>query len=197
MDRRTRRAAAWGAMAACVLAAAGAGAQPADEHGAAAALVAQLEHDAAHAAVTGDAIAHAKDALERATRLRTAGDEAHAKAADGLALEWAQVARDLAKAADAEATAADLRRKAVDAQAQLERTRAQVEEGIAHVGRLRAELAEAEKAPKIERTAVEVHEGDKDDKGGKPRKKEGPGGHKGAGKSAANKPAAKATGGAP
>jgi hypothetical protein len=170
-------------------------AQPADEHGAAVALVAQLEHDTAHAAVTAEAVGHAKDALERATRLRTAGDEAHAKAADGLALEWAQVARDLAKAADAEASAADLRRKAVEAQAQLERARAQVEEGIAHVGRLRAELTEAEKAPKIERTAVEMHEGDKDDKGGKPPKK---GGHKGGpAKSAANKPAAKATGGAP
>jgi hypothetical protein len=175
-------------------------AQPADEHGAAAALVAQLEHDAAHAAVTYEAIAHAKDALERATRLRTAGDEAHAKAADGVALEWAQVARDLAKAADAEATAADLRRKAVDAQAQLERARAQVEEGIAHVGRLRAELAEAEKAPKIERTAVEAHEGDKDkdDKGGKGHKKEGPAGHKGGpAKAPATKPAPKLTGGAP
>jgi hypothetical protein len=166
MDRRSSRTAAraatWGAIAtAGVLAAATAAAQPADEHGAAEALVGQLEHDTAHAAVTGEAVANAKAALERATRLRTAGDEAHAKAADGLALEWAQVARDLAKAADAEATAADLRRKAVDAQAQLERTRAQVEEGIAHVGRLQAELAEAEKGPKIERTAVEVHEGDK------------------------------------
>jgi hypothetical protein len=144
------------------------------------ALVGQLEHDTAHAAVTGEAVTNAKAALERATRLRTAGDEVHAKAADGLALEWAQVARDLAKAADAEATAADLRRKAVEAQAQLERERAQVEEGIAHVGRLQAELSEAEKAPKIERTAVEVHEADKgdtSDKGTKrPTGKAAPGG---------------------
>src|SRR5271166_365523 len=110
-----------------------AGAQSADEHAAAAAIVAQLEHDPPHAPVTAEALQKAKDALERATRLRAAGDEAHAKAADGLALEWAQSGRDLARAADAEATAAELRRKAVDAQALLERTRAQVEEGIAHV----------------------------------------------------------------
>jgi hypothetical protein len=72
------------------------------------------------------------------------------------------VARDLAKAADAETAAADLRHKAVAAQEQLERTRALVEEGIARVGRLQAELVEAEHAPRTDRVAVEVH----DDKGG-------------------------------
>ena len=134
--------------------------QSADEHAAAAGIVAQLEHDTAHAPVLAEALQKAKDALERATRLRAAGDEAHAKAADGLALEWAQSGRDLAKATDAETTAAELRHKAVDAQAQLERTRALVEEGIARVGRLRAQLQEAEKVTKPDRIAVEVHEGE-------------------------------------
>ncbi|HEY8086421.1 MAG TPA: hypothetical protein VIF09_01205 [Polyangiaceae bacterium] len=137
-----------------------AAAQGADDHAAAMALVGQLEHDAAHAAVTGGAVEKAKGALERATRLRAAGDEPHARAADGLAIEWAQTARDLAKAADAETTAADLRHKAVDAQAQLERTKALVEEGITRVGRLQAELQEAEKTPHPDRVAVEAHEGD-------------------------------------
>jgi hypothetical protein len=153
------------ATATAMLAAAGARAQGADEHSAAQALVTQLEHDSAHAAVTAEALANAKGALERATRIRMTGDEAHAKAADGLALEWAQVARDLAKASDAETTAAELRRKAVSAQEQLERTRALVEEGIARVGRLQAELAEAERVPRTDRVAVEVHD-DKADKAG-------------------------------
>src|SRR5271165_3925465 len=91
-------------------------AQPADEHAAADALVRQLDQDAAHHAVTAETLDKAKNALERAVRLRAAGDETHAKAADGLALEWAQTARDLVKAADAEAAAADLRHKALDSQ---------------------------------------------------------------------------------
>jgi hypothetical protein len=186
--RRWGRAAG-GVVAAGLLMAGPATAQTAGDHAAAEALVQQLEHDATHAVVTADAVTAAKGALERATRLRAAGDEAHAKAADGLALEWAQTGRDLAKAADAEATAAELRHKAVDAQALLERTRAQVEEGIAHVGRLRTQLQEAEKAGKVDRAAVEVHEGDPPP----PRKK-------GAGKRGAaqdGKKPAKATGGAP
>jgi hypothetical protein len=132
----------------------------ADEHAAAATLVGQLEHDAAHAPVLAEALAKAKNALERATRLRSAGDETHAKAADGLALEWAQTGRDLARAADAETTAGDLRRKAVDAQDQLERTRTLVEEGLARVGRLKAELDAATHTSKEDRTAVEVHAGE-------------------------------------
>jgi hypothetical protein len=134
-------------------------AQPPDDHGVATALIAPVERDAATASVAAAAIANTKAALERSARFRAAGDEAHAKAADGLALEWAQVARDLAKAASVETSAADVRRKAVDAQAQLERTRAQVEEGIARVGRLQAELAETERT-RVDRLAVEMHDGD-------------------------------------
>jgi hypothetical protein len=176
-------------VAAGLLVAGNVAAQTADDHATAEALVQVLEQDTAHTVVTADAVTAAKLALERATRLRSAGDEAHAKAADGLALEWAQMGRDLAKAADAEATAAEQRRKAVDAQALLERTRAQVEEGIAHVGRLRTQLQEAEKAGKVERVAVEVHEGDP-----APPRKRGPA-RKGGGDG--GKRPTKATGGAP
>jgi hypothetical protein len=185
---RRRALGAVGMVAAGLVLAGSAAAQTADEHAAAEALVQTLEHDTAHTVVTADAVAAAKGALERATRLRSAGDEAHAKAADGLALEWAQMGRDLAKAADAEATAAELRRKAVDAQALLERTRAQVEEGIAHVGRLRTQLQDADKAGKVDRVAVEVHEGDP------PPRRKGTG--KKGGVQAGKKPT-KATGGAP
>jgi hypothetical protein len=148
----------------------------ADDHADAVALVAQLGHDGAHGAVTADAVAKAKDALERAQRMRAAGDEAHAKAADGLALEWAQAGRDLAKAVDAEQSAAEQRRKAVDAQAQLERSRALVEEALASVGRLQAELDHEQAAPHEPRVAVETHDGEpakKDEKKKEAPKKKG------------------------
>jgi multidrug efflux pump subunit AcrA (membrane-fusion protein) len=127
----------------------------------AAALVAKLEADTVHRPVTADAVAQAKEALERAVRFHGAGDERHAKAAEGLAREWVETARDLARAADSEAAASDLRKKATDAQARLERVRALVEAGIARVGRLRAELDEAGRATRKERTAVETHAEDR------------------------------------
>jgi hypothetical protein len=147
-----------GLVVSAVVAAAGGAAADGGDRAAAQALVTQIEGDAAHKGVTADAIARAKDALERGARLRSTGDEAHARAADGLALEWAETARDIARAVDAEAAATERRRKAVEAQAQLERTRALVEEGIARVGRLKAELKEAERGPKDDRKAVEVHD---------------------------------------
>ena len=135
-------------------------AQGDDDRAAAVALVRQLELDPAHHALTAESLALAKEALERATRMRGAGDEVHARTADAVAKEWAQTARDLAIAAEAEEKAAELRRKALAAQAQLERARALVEEGITHLGRLRAELEAAGKTVKEDHVAVEVHEGD-------------------------------------
>ena len=126
-----------------------------DDRVAAEALIGPLEH-ASPVPVTAEAVARARDALEQATRLRAAGDEAHAKAADGLAREWAETARDLALAAAAEKQAEDRKRQAIQAQAQLERTRALVEDGIARLGRIRAELGAAQPKPA---TAVEVHDG--------------------------------------
>jgi hypothetical protein len=128
----------------------------ADDHAAAQGMVHELEQDAVHRAFIADALAHARAALERATRLRAVDDAPHAAEADALAREWAEIARDRVGAAEAEDKAADLRRRATDAQAQLERTRALVEEGIARIGRLQAELAETLRAA---RSAVEVHEG--------------------------------------
>ena len=126
-----------------------------DNRGAAEALALPLEH-AAPSPVTAEALTRTREALEQATRFRAAGDEAHAKAADGLAREWAETARDLALAAAAEKQADDRKRQAMQAQAQLERTRALVEDGIARLGRIHAELAAA---PGKAATAVEVHDG--------------------------------------
>ncbi|HZU84631.1 MAG TPA: hypothetical protein VE987_16995 [Polyangiaceae bacterium] len=134
-------------------------AQGADDRGVASELVRQLEQDPAHAALVAEALARARDALERATRLRGAGDEAHARVADALAREWAESGRDVTRAAEAEATAAELRRKAVDAQARVERARTRVEEAIARVGRLTAELEAAGKSATKERAGAEGAEG--------------------------------------
>jgi hypothetical protein len=118
-------------------------AEGADDHATASAIVLKLEQEGRDTSIIATAVGRAKEALQRAAQLRRAGDEAHAKASDGLAREWAETARDLARAADAERTASELRRKAVDAQARLERSRALVEEAIARAGRLRAELEAA------------------------------------------------------
>jgi hypothetical protein len=135
-----------------------------DDHDVTLATVKELERDAPHRPLTAEPMEHAKQALERAVRFRALGDDAHARAADSAAREWAETARDLVRAADAESKAGALRHSAVDEQAQIERLRALVDEGIARIGRLRAELEEAERSAredsKPERHAVEVHEGD-------------------------------------
>ncbi len=112
----------------------------ADEQRAVGAILDGIERDPARKAVTQDHVARAREALERATRMRTAGDETHARQADLLAREWAEAAEDLARAAAAEAKAAAARSAALDAGAQAERERALLEEGIARSGRLRAVL---------------------------------------------------------
>ena len=92
-----------------------------------------------------DATLRAHDALERATRMRNAGDEAHARLSEGLALEWAETARDRARTMAEEAKATRAEQAAIDAGARVERERALLEEAIARSGRLRAELAEVTK----------------------------------------------------
>ncbi len=82
-----------------------------------------------------------KHALERAAGARRSGDARHAEQLEGLAREWAETARDLARAAAAEADAAALELAAADAGVQAERARALLEETIARRGRAEAELA--------------------------------------------------------
>ena len=57
-------------------------------------------------ALTDEPLVRAKAALERATRLRQAGDEPHARLADGVAREWAEMARDLVRTSESEERAA-------------------------------------------------------------------------------------------
>jgi hypothetical protein len=123
--------------------------------------------------VTTELLDRARKELDRATRLRGTFDEKRARAADGAAREWAETARDLLRAVEAEGHAGDVRGKALDKQAQVERTRALVDEDIARIGRLKAELEAADKSARKDddpdRHAVEVHEGEEPPKK-KPKK---------------------------
>ena len=98
--------------------------------------------------VAAEMIARSKAALDRASRLRAAGDEPHARLADGLAKTWAEAARDVVRAVDVEARAEAARRGATDAGVVAERERALLEEGIAQSGRVRAQLESAERESK-------------------------------------------------
>lgn len=96
---------------------------------------------------------HAKKSLERAHGARASGDAVHARMLDGLALEWAETARDLLRAAAAEQAAASAADKAREASVRAERARALLEETQARRGRADAEL---EKALAAEREAREA-----------------------------------------
>jgi hypothetical protein len=118
-----------------------------DDRTSATALLDAAQHGP-HAALVAEPITKGREALERATRLRSAGDEAHARLADGLALAWAETARDLLRAIDAEEHAGKARTDLSDAGARAERERALLEEGIARTGRLRAQIEEVERGRK-------------------------------------------------
>jgi hypothetical protein len=117
-----------------------------DNRASATAILDELGNDAAHKAATAAIVQRGRDALERATRMRAAGDEAHAQLADGLALEEAETGRDLVRALEVERRADDARRGATDAGAVGDRERALLEEGIARNGRLKAEIEELSKS---------------------------------------------------
>jgi hypothetical protein len=139
-----------GAALAMVLAALGLGVAAAagpDDRAATEALLREVEASPKKD-VVGEPVARSKAALERATRLRAAGDEPHARLADGLAKTWAEAARDVVRAVDVEERAQASRRGATDAGVVAERERALLEEGIAQSGRLRAQLESAERESK-------------------------------------------------
>jgi hypothetical protein len=111
-----------------------------DDRGTATAILDELAKDTTHKDALAPIVLRGRDALERATRMRQAGDEAHARLADGLAREEAETGRDLVRALEAERTADDARRAATDAGTMGERERALLEDGIARNGRLRSEI---------------------------------------------------------
>ncbi len=120
------------------------GAGGGDDPAATAAIVAKLEATPATKALTADAVRRSRAATERARRMRAAGDEPHAKLADGVARQWALVGQALAQAAVTEKKAEQARRAAADAGDQVDRERALLEQQLAQNGRMVAELAELE-----------------------------------------------------
>ena len=141
-----KRAVIRGFVVAAALAAAAAVAFAAgnDDRSAAESTLANLEKDPHTKKLCADPIAQARAALERAHRMRVAGDDKHARLAEGLALEWAKVADELARADAAETRAAAALAAASDAGAHVERERALLEQQLAENGRLGAELAKVE-----------------------------------------------------
>jgi hypothetical protein len=106
--------------------------------------IASLESNPHTKELCSDLIAKARLALERGRRMRTAGDDRHARGAEGLAREWVRVAQELARADEIESNAASARTLAADAGAHVERERATLEQQLAENGRLQAELAKVE-----------------------------------------------------
>mgnify|MGYP000553032247 CR=1 FL=1 len=118
-------------------------------------LVKEVEAQASDAKakkLVASSLEKAKAALERAYGARKAGDAAHAHMLEGLALEWAETARDLVRAAAAEQAAGSASDKARESAVRVERARALLEETQARRGRADAEL---EKALTAEREARE------------------------------------------
>jgi hypothetical protein len=122
----------------------------ADDRSVTAAILADLDRDVAHKAMTADSVRRSREALERGSRMRQSGDEVHAKIADGIAREWAEIGRDLVRTTDSEKKAFDARRDATDAGAYAERERALLEEALAQNGRLRTQLEAVERERKEE-----------------------------------------------
>jgi hypothetical protein len=99
----------------------------------------------AHAeAVSHEPIESAKRALQRAHGARSSGDARHAQMLDALALQWAEMARDLERASAVEQTAATTGKESKEAEIQVERARALLEETQARRGRAEAELQRVE-----------------------------------------------------
>lgn len=105
---------------------------------------ARAARDAGTAKVVAAAVENAKKSLERAHGARAATDTAHAAMLDGLALEWAETARDLERAAAAEQSALVAAKAAADATTQADRARSLLEETQARRQRAQAELEKAE-----------------------------------------------------
>jgi hypothetical protein len=120
-----------------------AGAEPAPS-GSAEEILGRAEANPKDKALVQEPAARARTAMERARRMRLAGDDAHARQADAVAREWALVAEALVRAAKEEARAAELRKAALDAGTESDRERELLEQAMARAGRLQAELRQAQ-----------------------------------------------------
>src|SRR5205085_972997 len=89
---------------------------------------AHAARDPKTAPVVAEPLATAKKSIERGHGALAAADPAHARMLFRLALEWAETARDLERAAAAEQVADTTAKSASDADIKVERARALLEE---------------------------------------------------------------------
>lgn len=115
-------------------------AEPLSDRALAERILTGVASSSADAALLRSPVDEAKKALERALGARRSGDAPHAELLEGLAREWAETARDLARAAAIEADAGALETAASQAGLRAERARALLEEAISRRGRAEAEL---------------------------------------------------------
>lgn len=102
----------------------------------------------------------ARRALQRARGARAAGDTKHAQELDGLALEWAQTAEALLRAANAEDARYRAEDEAKEVATQLERARALLSETQARRGLTAAELDRVEgEAAEVAKAAAAAETG--------------------------------------
>jgi hypothetical protein len=106
------------------------------------AILLEVEADPAAQALVGPAAQRSRDASARAE----AAAPASAALLAAIALEWAEVARDLLRAASAEKSSDRLEQEAAALETETARLRAAVEQTMARVGRARQDLQELEKA---------------------------------------------------
>jgi hypothetical protein len=103
-------------------------------------LIAELEASGAARELVGPAVGRAKQALSQAE----ASSPARAPQLEDTALEWAEVARDLVRASEAERASDGLEQEASALATEIARVRAAVEQAMARVGRARQDLKELE-----------------------------------------------------
>jgi hypothetical protein len=170
MRRSRTRAIVAGLTFATALAAVVAAAAATDDRASTEAVLREIEASPKKEVAT-EMIARSRAALDRAKKLRSSGDEAHARLADALAKTWADAARDVVRAVDVEERAHATRRAATDAGVLAERERALLEEGIAQSGRVRAQLEGVERESKEQppRTSAAANNAEPDGGAAKPK----------------------------
>jgi len=105
-------------------------------------VLAGVNADASARELVSRAVAEANAALAQAANHAVPAERA---ALEETALEWAEIARDLKRARDAEQASDRLEQSLSGLQTELVRTRASVEQALARVGRARQELTELER----------------------------------------------------
>ena len=100
---------------------------------------------ARHRRVTAEPVARARRALRRAEDVRAAGDQHHGLMLEALALEWAEAAEALTRAAEIERQAVLMERKLSRAETKAIRAKALVEETLARRGRAQKKLEQLER----------------------------------------------------